>query len=171
MISNQPSSSAVTTGPPVLRLDVVGTQRKAFVRSFPFRISSNPQNQLVFEPDEGILVGTVVQTKEPLGFQFVAAEPFKVDAVTHNHEAKLTHGCKIILPGKYNYQQAGNIITVVFSKQVLSELNHDGSTTSSLQKRTIFQPSNQQGFKQGFVSMEQRLITQKLNFEEREQLK
>lgn len=90
-----------------------------------------------------------------------------VDSFTVNDEARLTHANKIVFLGSYGSKDGSNILISVFSKAWLLEKGEDQLCN---QPKSIFLPKRILAQVRP-MAMEDRLLLQKWNFEEREHLK
>lgn len=91
-----------------------------------------------------------------------------LDSQTVSQQTKLWHGCKIIFPGKYSQKDGGHILVVIFSKTYI--LERGLNLASDANPKSIFIPKRRHMY-DARIPMEQRIINDKWNFEEREHMK
>lgn len=90
-----------------------------------------------------------------------------IDTTKVTAEAKLTHASKISFLDKYAANDGSHILIVVYSKAWLMDKPEE---QSSNQPKSIFQPKRTNAQAKP-LPMEDRIILQKWNFEEREHMK
>lgn len=90
-----------------------------------------------------------------------------IDSLTVSEEAKLGHANKLVFLGNYGSKDGSNILITVFSKAWLHEKGEDMHLN---QPKSIFLPRRTMAQIRP-MPMEDRLMLQKWNFEEREHLK